>query len=285
MIKAGLLGLVALLSLSQVVRADDAAVRKWTLGGAVVRLEQIALGDDHHLLTIRADGMLMYAGTAAHIDFITSDKGSADTPKLVPITSAEASDLVIESFSGGAHCCFSIRVMTLGLDNVVSQPVDLRDAGAALFPLPGGKQFGLRSADEAYAYRWTSFAASPAPELLLRYTMANGFSLAGDQMKKPAPSADELNQMAAKMRVDPAWKSDGLPTPYLQGVLDLVYSGNLKAAQDYAVKAWPDDVSGRQDFIDDLMHCALPSSPWWSDVAALNGIQPYEAGKDCKSEY
>ncbi len=94
--KAGLLSLVGLLFLSQLARADDAPVRKWTFGGAVVRLEQIALGDDHHLLTVRANGMLMYAGTAAHIDFITSEKGAADAPKLVPTSGLDRSKLLIQ---------------------------------------------------------------------------------------------------------------------------------------------------------------------------------------------
>ena len=280
---ARLFGLTMLLTVCQAAQADDAPLRRWTLGPALVSLEKIELGDDRNLLTIRVDGRLMHAETAAYIDFITSTKGQADTPKLVPITSAAAGDLVIESFSGGAHCCFSIRVATLRDDIVISQSVDLRDAGAALFRLPGSGRYGFRSADEAYAYRWTSFAASPAPELLLRYDISSGFTLAADLMKKPSPSTEQLAQMEAKMRGDPEWKTSGTPTAYLQAVLDLVYSGNLKAAQDYAAKAWPNDVAGQQDFIDDLNHCALPSSPWWNDIAALNGIQPYEAGKGCNS--
>jgi hypothetical protein len=286
--KAGLFALAALLTLCQPVRADDPPLRSWTFDDDVVSIEKIAGGDGlgQDLLTIRRSGILIHAEIAPHIDFITSDQGAADTPKLVPITSAAARDLVIETFSGGAHCCFSIEVATLGDPFHISEPLDVRDAGAATFALPGNSLLGLRSADEAYAYRWTSFAASPAPELLLRYDTGKGFSLAADLMKKPPPSAEKLQQMMAAMRADAGWKDSAgsPPTAYLQAVLDLIYSGNLKTAQRYAAKAWPETVTGRQDFIDDLNQCALPSSPWWTSVAALNGIKPYDPAKDCKSD-
>ncbi len=280
------LSLLALPMMAASALADEAALQKWAFGNADVSIEKVAAGDGlgADLLTIRRDGVLMHAEVATHIDFITSDKGAADAPKLVPITSAAAHDLVIESFSGGAHCCFSIEVATMGDSFNISGAQDMRDAGAALFPLPEGKLFGLRSADMAYAYRWTSFAASPAPEILLRYDADSGLTLAADLMKKPAPTADKLQQMAAAMRTDKAWKDTGgsPPTAYLQTLLDLIYGGNLKTAQSYAIKAWPTAVKGRQDFIDDLNQCALPSSPWWPAVAAMNGIKAYDAGKDCK---
>ena len=192
--KAAFLSLTALLTLCQAARADDPALRSWSFGEDVVSIEKIAGGDGfgEDLLTIRRSGLLIHAEIAPHIDFITSDQGGADIPKLVPITSAAARDLVIETFSGGAHCCFAIEIATLGDPFHICEPQDVRDAGAALFALPGSPLFGLRSADEAYAYRWTSFANSPAPELLLRYDADKGFSLAGDLMKKPARVSGQI---------------------------------------------------------------------------------------------
>jgi hypothetical protein len=281
--RTGLFALAALLTLSPAVRAQDEPLRHWTIGDAEVSVEDVVLGDNHDLLTIRVGGNLMYAATAVHIYFITSEKGEADTPKLVPVTSAKAHDLVIESYSGGINCCFSITIVTIGEDNVVSTAVKTNDGLTALFRLPGKARYGLRTSDYSY-YRWTGEAGAPHPKLLLRYDIEKGgATVAGDLMKEPAPSAKHLAEMEAKMRADPLWKAAGLSNDYLQVVLDLVYSGNLQAAQDYAMKAWPDDVPGRQSFIDDLNQCALPLSPWWPDIAALNGIQPYKAGKDCNS--
>jgi hypothetical protein len=284
--KAGPIWFLAVFAICHAAHADDTVLRKWTFGDDVVSIEKISGGDgfDQDLLAIRRSGTLVHAEIAPHVDFITSDQGGADAPKLVPITSTAAKDLVIETFSGGAHCCFSIEIATLGDSVRVSAPLDTRDAGAALFKLPDGGLMGLRSADMAYAYRWTSFADSPAPELLLRYDIDKGFALADDLMKKPAPSADKLKQMTDTMRADPGWKGGSPPRDYLQAILDLVYSGNLETAQIYATKAWPQAVTGRQDFIDDLNQCALPSSAWWSGVAGMNGIKPYEAAKTCQSD-
>ncbi len=283
--KAGLISLLVLFGASQAAHADDTVLRKWTFGDDVVSIEKIAGGDgfDQDLLTIRHSGTLVHAEVAPHVDFITSDQGASDDAKLVAITSAAAKDLVIETFTGGAHCCFSIEIATLGDSVRVSAPLDTRDAGAALFKLPNTGLLGLRSADMAYAYRWTSFADSPAPELLLRYDPDKGFTLADDLMKKPAPSAEKLKQITDTMRADAGWKDGSPPRDYLQAILDLVYSGNLKTAQVYAAKAWPSAIGGRQDFIDDLNKCALPSSAWWSSVAAMNGIKAYDAAKDCQN--
>src|SRR5689334_21557360 len=161
--------LLAFMLITATASADDAPLRSWTFGEDVASIEKFSGGEgfDQDQMTIRRSGLLVHAEVAPHIDFITSDQGAADAPKLVPITSATAKDLVIETFSGVAHCCFSIEIATLGDSVRVSAPQDTRDAGAALFQLPGSALFGLRSADMSFAYRWTSFADSPAPELLL----------------------------------------------------------------------------------------------------------------------
>ena len=283
---AALFVAIALSCIPSFVHADDAP-RSWTFGGDVVAIEHIPGNDsiDQDLLTIRRSGKLIHAEIAPHIAFTTSPDGEADTPKLVAITSDAEKDLVVEAFSGGAHCCFSIQIVTLTDTVHVSPSLDLRDAGAALFALPGGKRFGFRSADEAYAYRWASFASSPAPEILLRYDIDKGFSVAIDLMRKAAMTSDQLHHAAAKMRVDKAaWSAekDSPAAEYLRTVTDMIYSGDLKDAITYAKAAWPEGRPGRKDFTDDLTQCALPSSPWWSAIAELNGIKPYEAAKDCQ---
>ncbi len=283
---AALVAAFALSCCPSTVQADD-ALRSWTFGSDVVAIERIPGNDsfDQDLLTVRRSGRLVHAEIAPHIGFTTSPDGEADTPKLVAITSESEQDLVVEAFSGGAHCCFSIQIVTLAATLHVSPSLDLRDAGAALFALPGGKRFGLRSADESFAYRWASFASSPAPDILLRYDIDKGFAMAIDLMRKPAMTADELRQAAAKMRADKAaWaaEKDSPAAEYLRSVTDMIYSGNLNDALAYARAAWPEGRPGRKDFTDDLTQCALPSSPWWNAIAELNGVKPYEAAKGCQ---
>ncbi len=267
------------------VRAD-APARVWKFGDYTMTVERTAGSDmfDQDLLTIRKAGNLVHAEVAAHINFVTPAIGEAELPEAVPISMAAGKDIVIQSFSGGAHCCFSIVVATLAERFHASFPLDLRDAGAALFKLPESELYGLRSADEAYAYRWTSFVSSPSPEILLRYDLEKGFTAAIDLMHKPSLAPDLLRQMAQKMGKDvKAWKEAGdSPTAeYLKTVMDLIYAGDQAGAREYAAAAWPDWKPGRSDFVNDLYSCALPASPWWNDVGALNGIKPYEKGKDC----
>ena len=266
--------------------AENANLRTWTHGEYSLTIERTVRGQvfDQDLLTIRRDGKLVHAEVGAHIDFLSPTTGPGQLPELMPITSAAGNDVVIESFSGGAHCCFSIEVATLGEKFEISAPLDLRDAGAVPVKLPPTDLYGFRSADQSYAYRWIYFAASPSPEILIRYDPKRQFTLAVDQMRKPTLSRKLLQESAQKLREDTqAWRDAGnSPAPdYLRAVLGLIYSGDWEAARKFAFAAWPDWKPGLNAFVQDLFACALPSSPWWAGIAELSGVKPYAAGPDC----
>jgi hypothetical protein len=264
----------------------NANLRTWTHGEYSLTIERTLSGQvfDQDLLTIRRDGKLVHAEVGVHIDFLSPTTGPGQLPELMPITSAAGNDIVIESFSGGAHCCFSIEVATLGEKFHISAPLDLRDAGAMPVKLPPTDLYGFRSADQSYAYRWIYFAASPSPEILVRYDPQRQFTLAIDQMRKPKLSRKLLQESAQKLREDTqAWREAGnSPAPdYLRAVLGLIYSGDWEGARMFAFAAWPDWKPGLNAFVQDLFACALPSSPWWASIAELNGVKPYTAGPDC----
>jgi hypothetical protein len=76
-------------------------------------------------------------------------------------------ELVLELYTGGAHCCFVDQVFDFGGAHPLKVELDLADAGAKVV-LAHGKPL-LRSADESFAYEFTAYAGSGAPILLLRY--------------------------------------------------------------------------------------------------------------------
>ena len=267
---------------------SGAAQRTLRLGGYALSVEPVAGagGMGEELLTIRKDGRLSYAETGARIQFSTPDEPLADLPEMLPITGDGARDIVVQSYSGGAHCCFTVTIVTLADSLTSSRPLDTQSAGARLFKLPQGGRYGIETAEGTFDYWRSPFVASPKPRLFLRYDAASGrYRLVPTLMRKPAPSRAVLDATAKQLRDDPeAWAGapEWVNPAYLRAVIDLVYGGNLEAAHVLAAEAWPDSRPDRDAFLRDLFSCRLPSSPWWSDIAALDGIKPYGPAPDCR---
>jgi hypothetical protein len=266
--------------------AEDSPIRTWTFGDYVVTVErgQSAAGEED-LLTIRQRGILVHSEITDHISFLTPADENATLPEAVSIKSQNNQDIVIQQYSGGAHCCLSIEVATLGETFEISNSLDLRDAGASLIRLPVDL-YGFESADMAYAYRWTSFADSPSPTIYIQYDAERGFFLAVDMMRTERMPRETLNEVARRMRSDvSAWNAGTAPPPdYIKAVLGFVYTGDMEGSRENSAEAWPDWVPDASQFITDLYECALPSSPWWPGIAQLNGISPYPKGEQCKND-
>jgi hypothetical protein len=76
-------------------------------------------------------------------------------------------DVVVNLYSGGAHCCWITQVFSYrGSAYAVAQR-DFGDPGAALRHLGGGWAFV--SADDRFAYEFTSFAFSGLPVAIWRF--------------------------------------------------------------------------------------------------------------------
>jgi len=277
----------ALMALAGEAVAQSAAPRAWDHGDYKLLVERTSGSDpfDQDLLTLRRGGQLLHAEVAAHIAFVSAADADSALPSVVSVTAPGAPDIVVQSFSGGAHCCFTIEILTLGDRFQASPPLDTRDAGAALVKLPGKEVYGFKSTDETYNYRFSSFVDSPHPEIVLAYDAENGFTLDIEAMRKPKMKPDEIKAAAAKVRQDAeAWKlpMDFLPGAYLEPILAMIYGGDMQGARQFATEAWLPGRAGLNSFLSDLFDCALPDSPWWPAVAELNGIKPYERGSQCK---
>ena len=271
------------------LRAGDAAQRTVKLAGFTIAIERTVTGDammGEDLLTIRKGGRLYHAETGAHIQFSTPKEPLADLPALVAVTGKAALDIVVQSYSGGAHCCFTVTVVTLAEPFAATDGLDTQSAGAKLFKLPDGGGYGLQTAESAFDYWRTSYVDSPEPTLYLRYDAdAYGYKFVPSLMRKPAPTVEALTKLGRQFHDDAeAWKvgPDLVNPAYLRAVVELIYQGNLESAHKLAAAGWPDGRPGREGFTDDLFSCVLPSSQWWPEVAALNGIEPYEQASDCK---
>ena len=145
-------------------------------------------------------------------------------------------DLIIEEYSGGAHCCFAVAVYDLAL-NLVSVDVPASPGGNAtggFVDLNGDGLFEFKTRDDSFAYTYCCFADSPATLAILEYSPAEGKYVPASY-RYPALYQDEILRHTERARprgsegADEGWdgtnKCDVLPL-----VLDYLYSGDPTSA-------------------------------------------------------
>lgn len=77
-------------------------------------------------------------------------------------------ELLLDLYTGGAHCCFLTQVFDLVSSPPRKRELDFADAGARLIVAGGAVLF--RTTDPVFAYAFTDFADSGAPIALWSYT-------------------------------------------------------------------------------------------------------------------
>ena len=179
-------------------------------------------------------------------------------------------DLVAMEYSGGAHCCSTYYVYSLGPEIALSGVLETWDAGAAFVNLDSTPALEVESNDMSFAYWNTSFADSPAPRVVWRWD-GRAYVGAPGLMAAPAPSPAELASGAARIAESDAWGSDDMDPELWRVMLDLIYSGHMEQAWDFMEAGWQPGRDGLEAFRRDFT-CTLQASPWWPTVAELNAV-------------
>lgn len=200
--------------------------------------------------------------------------GSADEfDRLIPmgidVTGKGVPNLVVSEWSGGNHCCTKYDVFELGKSLGKIATIDAGHGDTSHFEKrKGEKGLVFVSLDKNFAYWNTSFAESPAPEVILRYC-ENEYRLADDLMRKPVPSYVKLQQMAKAIRQEKDWKDNIVPPRLWAKMLDLIYSGNSSSAYQLFEMAWQSGVSGKDEFLHEFVE-QLEGSEYWSDIKTMH---------------
>jgi hypothetical protein len=142
------------------------------------------------------------------------------------ITGSGAPSLVIDTYTGGAHCCFNTQVYELG--QVFNKVLDTRPSACSvkLEDMEGGGVYAATTCDDTFTYKYCSFADSPLVRVILKYTPGQGYlpaSPAFAHLYQPdieAHSALLSGQPGARSEPDGTNKCSVLPL-----VLDYLYSG------------------------------------------------------------
>jgi len=226
---------------------------------------------------VRETGVIGISGTAYRVISPGEDPEPPPdvSPNIIDITGDGIPDLVVETFSGGAHCCYTYYLYSLGKKFKPIAVLETKDSSLRFQDLDGDSIYEILGRDYTFAYWQTYFADSPAPEVILRHT-GEGYHLALDLMRKSPPSEEELSKQITDVRrqfgdpvmetfQDPAWRTARVPSSLWETMLDLIYGGNSQVAWDFFSRAWPKNEKGENEFLA-AFKAKLQTSPYWADL-------------------
>ena len=166
-------------------------------------------------------------------------------------------DVMLEYYSGGAHCCTTYYFIELPKSGPVAiREVDTGNAG--MVPIGKAPNGGLRfeTNENAFAYWNMSFAGSPMPSVILEFK--NGVAEPNfAAMKKPAPTMAVLKRKAAAARkkisnAPYTEESMDFEDAFWSEMIDLIYTGHEDLTWKYFDMVWPKTKPGKEKFLADF---------------------------------
>ena len=191
-------------------------------------------------------------------------------------------DVVVESYSGGMHCCTSVHVFDPadGFHHLFS--FTLGNTGVVFIDPDGDGHWELLVRDNIFSYWAAAFVYTPFPAAVLRYRNET-LEVATDVMKRP------LTELLAKSRCGDAPCTVALVADALRNeigssenwnvyenqdflglILDYIYAGQAEAAWEILDGAWPLDGASKNKFRTSLLRQLL-KSPYWGALVEMNG--------------
>jgi len=208
------------------------------------------------------------------------------------ITGDGQPDLVISHWSGGAHCCFTFYVFNIGEKFQLVDVIDNGDGDLGKFvDIDNDGVLEFQGNDWSYGYWHECFAASPAPEIILKYQDGK-YRLALALMKKPLPSPEQEETLINEIRKDQsevlkqikedmktvgqtdadnfAWvKNDFVLTSKVWGhMLELIYTGHPNEAWLFLDKIYPKRSPEKDAFIKDFKK-KMSESKYWDSIVQI----------------
>jgi len=174
-------------------------------------------------------------------------------------------DVVIETYTGGAHCCFSTHVYDLGpvMTKMLETPVS--NCGGAFEELDGDGVFEFVTCDDSFAYVYCAYAGSPLVKVIYQYEPGRRYvpasPLFADQYIENIAAHREQAEEARPGEMgewDNTTKCAVLPI-----VLDYLYAGNADLAWEEFERlyTYPDAADFRaeiEEMVSDSVRFAPP---------------------------
>lgn len=206
----------------------------------------------------------------SNFSFASFDEGKNYIILMGPdITGNGQPDLVISEWSLGAHCCYTFHVFEIGDTFACIQSIDAGSSESAHFRnLDSMPDLEFVMNDWTFAYWYTNFADSPAPQVILKFN-GRSYAFARELMKKDPPSEARLGNLTGSIRMMDDWRMGVPPMELWTQMIDLIYSGNMAHAWKLFDLAWPGNMEGKDEILLDF-RAKLKESPFYQDLLSIN---------------
>lgn len=241
------------------------------IAGHIVRIFHSATSEKSTVVVEKAGTvrrvLKRFGGLSGFVGFFFADQITNSSPKnrrssrLISSTLDKTGDgipdVMLDYFSGGAHCCWETYFLNLGPTVDLVESIDVGHSGIIAIGVNPKGGLIFETGENAFAYWNTSFANSPLPDVILVFSDNNlvpDFEL----MRKRPPPLSELRRKAqlarAKMDLEPYTGVDSteFEVSFWGEMLELIYSGNETLAWQYFELVWPSAKPGKNRFIADF---------------------------------
>jgi hypothetical protein len=187
------------------------------------------------ILTIDAYGLLTVQVEQFH---------SFDALNGTDVTGEGNPDVVIQTYTGGAHCCFSTIIYDLGppLSKVLETPQS--NCGVTLVQLDPDSAYEILTCDDIFAYVYCCYAGSPIVRVILDYEPGHGYLPASPRFADLYVDDIATHTAHAERATPGEYCEDDRTTKcgVLPVMLDYLYSGDPQQAwaELYRLYDYPD---------------------------------------------
>jgi hypothetical protein len=101
-------------------------------------------------------------------DDAPADPSGTSMLKVADLDGDGEPEVLVDTFSGGAHCCLTARILTWNGTGYTPTDIDYRDVGYALKDADGDGRPELVGQDPVFSAAFTAYAASAFPPLVYR---------------------------------------------------------------------------------------------------------------------
>ena len=286
---ACLFGLVSALPAIQPARADDLPktcthaelAESANVSGYVFRAYKDTDGETPGCVRVYLHGKVAYR--LATDDALTYRLGQpADKINKIPfvpngsdLTGLGRPDMMLTSWSGGAHCCFAHYIFEL--EPKLRLIATLNDGDTDLGHFEdldhNGRYFYVTY--EIWSYWPHSFADSVSHKVILKWDK-DRFRLDLERMRHPAPTPAKWK--AALKEADDAADDGPLGATLWDTVLDLIYTGHSDLAWKFVDEVDPKALKGNNPSLGDF--CSMiKSSDYWADLKSTLKNVPDECAR------
>lgn len=187
-------------------------------------------------------------------------------------------ELVVASWSGGAHCCWTVAIFELGGSPRLIEEIDaqngmgiVKESDVTGVPTSGGPaRYLLDIPDQSFCYWNAPYVASPKPSVYSRLEHGR-LVVALDVMLARPIDWTAYEKEAGQLNVSMSPDGAALEPRMWGGMLELLYRGRDDLAQQFFDLCWPNARPGQEEFLDEF-HDVLDKSDRWQAFQAARGL-------------